>query len=63
MEFTIASIMKDAVLGAEMIGAKRLIIGKEDYEILMGEQARYPLDPDIPDTDRFHDTDLLIVFL
>ncbi len=41
MEFTIASIMKDAVLGAEMIGAKRLIIGKEDYEILMGEQARY----------------------
>ena len=41
MEFIIGAIAKDAVLGSSMIGAKRIFIGKEDYDYLMGDAERY----------------------
>lgn len=36
MEFTVSSIVKDAVFGSEMMGFKRLLITEEDYETLTG---------------------------
>ena len=41
MEFTIGAIVKDAVFGSAMIGPKRVFIGKEDYDYLMGDAERY----------------------
>ncbi|MDE5598142.1 MAG: FtsX-like permease family protein, partial [Lachnospiraceae bacterium] len=41
MEFTIGAIAKDAVFGSAMIGPKRIFIGKEDYDYLMGDAERY----------------------
>ncbi|MDE7342331.1 MAG: FtsX-like permease family protein [Lachnospiraceae bacterium] len=41
MEFTIAEIVKDAVLGSTMISTKRLFISKADYHELMGDSPRY----------------------
>lgn len=41
MEFTIGVIAKDAVFGSAMIGPKRIFIGKEDYDYLMGDAERY----------------------
>lgn len=41
MEFEVAAIIKDAVFGSPLIGPKRIFIGKEDYDYLMGDAARY----------------------
>ena len=41
MEFTIRAIVKDALLGSEMMGPKRLFINEEDFEKLAGKEERY----------------------
>lgn len=40
-EFTIRSIVKDAIFGTSYMGYKRLFISKEDYKELVGETPSY----------------------
>lgn len=41
MEFTVRTVVKDALLGSEFMGPKRLFINKEDFEGLTGNEERY----------------------
>lgn len=41
MEFTIRTIVKDALFGSEFMGPKRIFINKDDFERLTGNEERY----------------------